>query len=67
MPFIRGSSVAKRKTDRFDMRVEAAWLARVERQAERYGLTVAAYIRRATTQAVEADEATDPDQKEEDE
>lgn len=46
--------------DRIDLRADPAWVARVERQAERLGLGVSAYIRQATTLKLEADEATDP-------
>jgi hypothetical protein len=47
---------------RYEIRVEPDWIARVQRQAERLGISAAAYIRQATTRQLEADEATDPDQ-----
>jgi hypothetical protein len=46
--------------DRFDIRVDPEWLARIERQAERFGMAVAAYIRAGATEKLERDEATDP-------
>jgi hypothetical protein len=46
--------------DRIDLRADPAWVARVERQAERLGITVTAYVKQATSRALEADEATDP-------
>lgn len=49
---------------RIDLRADPAWVARVERQAERYGMTVSAYIRRAVSKELEQDEASDPSQKE---
>lgn len=61
--------VAKRKSnsrraddtpDRFEMRVDSDWMARVQRQADRLGISAAAYIRQATTRQLEVDERTDP-------
>jgi hypothetical protein len=52
-----------RKETRFEMRAEQDWLDRVERQASRFGLTVAAYIRLAASERVERDEASDPSLK----
>ena len=49
-----------RKQSQFNMRVEREWLDRVERQANRFGLTVAAYIRMSASQQLERDESTDP-------
>lgn len=46
--------------DRVDLRADPAWVARIERQAERLGISVSAYIRLATTKQLEADEASDP-------
>jgi predicted HicB family RNase H-like nuclease len=45
---------------RFDLRAEPEWLARVEAQAKRHGLSMSAYIRQATTIQLEQDEQTDP-------
>jgi hypothetical protein len=45
---------------RFDLRCEADWLERVERQAKRRGLSTAAYIRQAVSAWVETDESSDP-------
>jgi hypothetical protein len=67
----RKPAVAKRKRpkppedttparDRIDLRADPVWVARVERQAARLGMTVSSYIRGAITRALEADEATEP-------
>lgn len=45
--------------DRLDLRAEPAWVARVRRQADRFGMSISAYIRAKTTEALERDEATD--------
>jgi predicted HicB family RNase H-like nuclease len=44
---------------RFDIRAEPEWLARVNRQAERLGLSAAAYVRQAVAERLMRDEATD--------
>lgn len=49
--------------DRIDLRAERAWVARVERQAERFGVSLSAYIRQAVSKQLELDEATDPGAK----
>jgi predicted DNA binding CopG/RHH family protein len=54
----------KKKTERLELRVEADWLERVERQAARMGVSVAAYIRLRVTPGLEADEASEPKEKE---
>lgn len=46
--------------ERIDLRADAEWIARVQRQADRHGLSLSAYIRRATTKELEQDEATEP-------
>ena len=46
---------------RVDLRADPAWIARVERQANRKTINLSAYIRQAVTAALEADEATDPE------
>ena len=46
--------------DRIDLRADPAWVARIERQAERFGINLSAYIREAVTIRLEADESTDP-------
>ena len=51
---------AEAARDRIDLRADPAWVARIERQAERYGLTVSAYIRRAVSKELELDEQSDP-------
>jgi hypothetical protein len=45
---------------RHELRVEPVWLARVQRQADRLGISASAYIRLATSERLERDEATDP-------
>lgn len=51
--------VAKKKQTRFELRVDQEWLDRIERQASRFGLTTAAYIRQACQLKLEADEGTE--------
>lgn len=46
--------------DRIDLRGEPAWIARVQRQANRLGISLSDYIRQAVTLRVEEDEATEP-------
>ena len=46
--------------ERLDMRFDADTRARLERQAERFGDSLSAYIRRALIRQLEADEASDP-------
>jgi hypothetical protein len=46
---------------RLELRVDPAWLARVQQQADRHGLSVSAYLREAGTIRLERDEASDPD------
>ncbi|WP_149113679.1 ribbon-helix-helix domain-containing protein [Limnoglobus roseus] len=46
--------------ERFGLRVDAEWLDRVNRQADRMGLSASAYIRMATTKQLEQDEANQP-------
>jgi hypothetical protein len=49
--------------DRVDLRAEPDWIARVQRQADRLGISLSAYIRQATSRQLEQDEATDPAQR----
>ena len=62
----RELSVARKKNDppasrdRVDLRADPAWVARLERQADRLGITITAYVKQAVSRALEADEATDP-------
>lgn len=56
----RSDSRGRRKEARFMMRAEQDWLGRIERQADRFGLTVAAYLRQAASERLERDEPTDP-------
>jgi hypothetical protein len=53
--------------DRIDLRADPAWVARIERQAQRRGISVSAYLRQAGSLALEQDEATDPQLKGEEE
>lgn len=46
--------------DRVDLRAEPAWIARIAAQADRLGISVSAYIRLATTERLEKDEASAP-------
>jgi len=46
--------------ERIDLRADSEWVARVQRQADRLGVSLSAYIRQATTERLEQDEATDP-------
>jgi len=45
---------------RIDLRSEPEFRERIEAQAERYGLTLSAYIRLAVTRQLEKDEADTP-------
>jgi hypothetical protein len=59
----RANDVAKKKdkpTGRIEMRADLEFIARVERQAERFGIGVSAYIRQAVSVRLEQDESTDP-------
>jgi hypothetical protein len=47
--------------DRIDLRADPFWIARIERQAARFGTNLSAYIREAVTLKLEADEQSDPD------
>ncbi len=44
--------------DRIDLRAEPEWIARVAAAAERFGLSVSAYIRLAVSERLERDEAS---------
>lgn len=46
--------------DRIDLRADPDWIVRVQKQADRFGVPLSAYIRQATTDRLEKDEATDP-------
>lgn len=46
--------------DRIDLRAEPDFVARLNRQAERLGLSLSAYLRLAATERLERDEASDP-------
>lgn len=46
--------------DRLDMRLEPETRQRADRQAERFGLSLSAYIRRALIRQLEEDEASEP-------
>lgn len=69
-------TVARRKPDkrrsneppvRLELRVDPTWLTRVQRQADRHGLSVSAYLREAGTIRLERDEASDPELQGDDE
>jgi hypothetical protein len=51
--------------DRLEVRAEPEWIARVFRAAERFGLSLSAYIKLAVTERLERDEATAPAKKKE--
>ncbi len=46
--------------DRLELRAEPEWIARVTAVAERFGLSLSAYIRLVVTRQVELDEASTP-------
>ena len=46
--------------DRIDLRIDPKVRERIEKQAERFGQDLSAYIRQAIVKQLEADEATDP-------
>lgn len=46
--------------DRVDLRAEPEWIARVAAAAERFGLSLSAYIRLAVSERLERDEAGQP-------
>ncbi len=54
------SSNDSKKTTTFQMRTTKEWLERVEKQAERRQIGVAAYIRQAVVACLEKDESTQP-------
>jgi hypothetical protein len=47
---------SKMNRDRLELRADSEWIARVTAVAERFGLSVSAYIRFAVTQHVEEQE-----------
>ena len=57
--------VPKRKTnmerDRLEIRAEPAWIARATKAAERFGLSLSAFIRMAVTEKLEELERTAPE------
>lgn len=46
--------------ERFGLRVDADWMDRVIRQAERLGMSASSYIRQAVVERLERDEANEP-------
>ena len=56
--------MSKKKVGGMDARVEfvasSAWMERIERQAERHGMSVGAYLRLGANERLEKDEATEP-------
>ena len=72
MPSTAVPPVAKKKPspsedqpvrDRVDLRAPPDWIARVERQAKRRGISLSAYIRQATSLMVDDDENKERQQK----
>ncbi len=61
------TSVAKKKTGRFEMKAEPDWLARMTAEAERLGLSLAGYARLAMNEKYERDQKrrTEPLEREE--
>jgi hypothetical protein len=61
---VREKKVPRRKTnmnrDRLEIRAEPAWIVRVARAAERFGLSLSAFIRLAVTEKVEEIERNPP-------
>jgi hypothetical protein len=55
--------VAEKKSERFEMKIEPTLLARLRRQAERFSVADAAYVRLAIIEKLERDEATDTRKK----
>lgn len=51
---------SSKKLARLELRVEQSWLARVQQQADRLGISIASYVRQTVTRQVEADEANAP-------
>jgi len=49
--------------DRVDLRADPAWIARVQKQADRLGIALSAYIRLATSERLERDEESMPKKK----
>jgi hypothetical protein len=45
---------------RIDLRAEPEFVARIERQSRRLGLSLSGYVRLAVSRQLEADEATEP-------
>lgn len=55
------AAVAKNpERERIDMRVEPSIRARADRQADRFGMSLSAYIRKALIRQIEEDEANEP-------
>jgi hypothetical protein len=44
---------AKMDRDRFEVRAQPAWIARVTRAAERFGLSLSAFVRLVVTERLE--------------
>lgn len=52
--------------DRIDLRIAPEMRSRAQEQADRYGMSLSAYIKQALVQRIEADEATQPGRDEAD-
>ncbi len=53
--------VAEKKSERFEMKIEPTLLARLRKQAGRFSVADAAYVRTAIIEKLERDETTEPD------
>lgn len=51
--------------NRIDIRADPSWVARIEKQADRLGISLTAYVKQAVSRALEADELTDPSMQDE--
>ena len=60
-----GKSKPEPSRDRVDLRIDPKIRERIERQCDRFGLDLSAYIRLAIVEKLERDEATDPELTEE--
>lgn len=58
------SAMTKKKQERIEIRTDAAWLAAVIMEADRWGLSVSAYIRLAVNEKMERDRPKQPRNKE---
>lgn len=59
-----GRKPSNASRDRIDLRIDPKVRERIEKQAERFGQDLSAYIRQAVIKQLEADEASDPNRAE---